>query len=155
MFLIPAYQTGRAGFRHPLLRTLAESVAEDFWRLSVHRLRGVSEIPWQHSRFEKFESCTSVHLAFDRFEPVDVSFNGTIAPGRYYRRLREYRRSSGVNSGMGSLTIPELESLTIYLHELEESFIRRCAYASFPLSDSDADGLCDLEPPGLLREDHR
>jgi hypothetical protein len=56
---------------------------------------------------------------------------------------------------MGSLTIPELESLTIYLHELEESFIRRCVYASSPLSDRDADGLRDLEPPGLLREDHR
>jgi hypothetical protein len=69
--------------------------------------------------------------------------------------LGEYCESSGVYSGMGSLTIPELESLTIYLHELEESFIRRCVYASSPLSDRDADGLCDLEPPGLLREDHR
>jgi hypothetical protein len=42
------------------------------------------------------------------------------------------------------LTIPELESLTIYVHEPEESFIRRCVYTSSPLSDRDADGLCDF-----------
>jgi hypothetical protein len=57
----------------------------------VHRLSGVFEIPWQDSRFEKFESCTPVHLAFDRFQPVDVSFNGTIAPGRRDRQFHRFQ----------------------------------------------------------------
>jgi hypothetical protein len=54
-----------------------------------------------------------------------------------------------------SLTIPELESLTIYLHQPEESFIRRHVHVILSVSTYDDDGLCDLEPDELLREDHR
>jgi len=56
---------------------------------------------------------------------------------------------------MGSLTIPEMESLTIYLHELEESFMRRGVCTSFPITNRPADSLRDLGPLELLREDHR
>ncbi|HTF62175.1 MAG TPA: hypothetical protein VK638_05620 [Edaphobacter sp.] len=56
---------------------------------------------------------------------------------------------------MESLTIPELESLTIYLHQPEESFIRRRVHVILSVSNYDDDGLCDLEPAELLREDHR
>jgi hypothetical protein len=54
-----------------------------------------------------------------------------------------------------SLTIPELESLTIYLHQPEESFIRRRVHVILSVSNYDDDGLCDLEPAELLRENHR
>jgi hypothetical protein len=54
-----------------------------------------------------------------------------------------------------SLTIPEQESLTIYLHQPEESFIRRRVHVILSGSNYDDDGLCDLEPAELLREDHR
>jgi hypothetical protein len=53
-----------------------------------------------------------------------------------------------------SLTIPELESLTIYLHQPEESFIRRRVHVILSVSNCDDDALCDLEPAELLREDH-
>jgi hypothetical protein len=53
-----------------------------------------------------------------------------------------------------SLTIPELESLTIYLHQPEESFIRRRVHAILSLSNYEDDGLCGLEP-AELREDHQ
>ena len=56
---------------------------------------------------------------------------------------------------MESLTIPELESLTIYLHQPEESFIRRRVQVILSVSNYDDDGLCDLESFELLREDHR
>jgi hypothetical protein len=54
-----------------------------------------------------------------------------------------------------SLTIPELESLTIYLHQPEESFIRRRVQVILSISNCDDDGLSDLEPAELLREEHR
>ena len=54
-----------------------------------------------------------------------------------------------------SLTIPEQESLTIYLHQPEESFIRRRVHVILSVSNYDDDRLRDLEPAELLREDHR
>jgi hypothetical protein len=50
-----------------------------------------------------------------------------------------------------SFTIPELESLTIYLHELEEPFISRRAHVI--LSISDDVGVCDREPSKLLGQE--
>jgi hypothetical protein len=53
--------------------------------------------------------------------------------------------------GSGSLTIPELESLTIYLHQPEESFMRRRVHMILSVSKyDDDDTLCDLEPLELL-----
>jgi hypothetical protein len=54
-----------------------------------------------------------------------------------------------------SLTIPEQESLTIYLHQPEESFIRRRVHVILSVSNYDDDRLRDVEPAELLREDHR
>jgi hypothetical protein len=56
---------------------------------------------------------------------------------------------------MESLTIPEQESLTIYLHQPEESFIRRRVHAILSLPNYEDDGPCGLEPAELLREDHQ
>jgi hypothetical protein len=54
-----------------------------------------------------------------------------------------------------SLTIPELESLTIYLHQPEESFIRRRVPVILSVSNHNDDGFCDLESFELVPEDHR
>jgi hypothetical protein len=49
------------------------------------------------------------------------------------------------------LTIPELESLTIYLHQPEESFMRRRVHMILSVSKyDDDDTLCDLEPLEFL-----
>src|ERR1700683_2762223 len=81
--------------------TWSSRLVKEQWRLSAnaasplikhatdvnrHAFQQESDRQGQHSSFQKLEASTSVHLALDNFESVDLALDRSVVPGRFDRQ---------------------------------------------------------------------